>query len=222
MPVIDFCEIPGAHLSGGQQDSFEQFAAEFLQLLGFVVIEWPSRGADGGKDFVVEEVRKGIVGENRIRHLVSCKHKAFSGKSVSPGDESNISDRVRANNCSAFIGIYSTIPSTGLVNILKNLRIEARWFDGKRVERDLLVPKGMQLARRYFPRSTTLWVNENPVPLPVFGELKTLRCEICDKNLLDRITFDSFLGGVLEYCISGADIYCDKPQIVDVKVVLQR
>lgn len=219
MPVIDFKEIPEAHLGGGHQDTFEQFTAEFLQLMGFTITDWPSRGADGGKDLIVEEVRKGVGGETRIRHLVSCKHKAFSGTAVSTSDENNITDRVKANKCQSFIGVYSTIPSSGLATMAKNLKCSALLYDGKRIERELLTPAGLALAKRYFPASIAAWTNEDPKPVPVFGAIRTLECDICQRNLLDRINLKSFLGGVLGYCIRASDIDSEtgEPQIVDLR-----
>lgn len=61
MAALDFKEIPEAHLGGGLQDAFELFARDFLVLLGYKVLEAPSRGADGGKDLVVVERRSGVA-----------------------------------------------------------------------------------------------------------------------------------------------------------------
>ena len=94
MSAIDFKEIPEAHLGGGLQDTFELFARDFLSHLGYTVVEDPSRGADGGRDLVVIEHRSGVGGETTVRWLVSCKHKAHSGSSVTPQDEANIRDRI--------------------------------------------------------------------------------------------------------------------------------
>ena len=83
MPCINFCEIPEAHIASGNQDSFELFARDFLtEILSFEILSEPSRGADGGKDILAEERQLGTLSENRTIWLVSCKHKAHSGKSV--------------------------------------------------------------------------------------------------------------------------------------------
>jgi len=86
MPVIDFKEIAVA-TSGAQRDQFELFAREFLDGQGFKIVIGPDRGPDAGRDLVVEEIRTGIAGETRLKWLVSCKHKAHSGASVTPEDE---------------------------------------------------------------------------------------------------------------------------------------
>ena len=106
MSILDFKEIPEAHIASGLQDTFELFARDFLKFVGYKIITDPDRGADGGVDLIVEESRTGVGGETIIRWLVSCKHKAFSGNSVNPGDDANIRDRVEANECQGFIGFY--------------------------------------------------------------------------------------------------------------------
>ena len=73
MPTLDFCEIPEAYVAAGHQARFELFARDFLQYLGYRIVESPSRGADGGKDLIVLDVRKGVGGETEVRWLVSCK-----------------------------------------------------------------------------------------------------------------------------------------------------
>ena len=60
--MIDFKEIARANTGNGNQDSFELFARDFLNTLGYIIISEPSRGADGGKDLIVKEIRKGISG----------------------------------------------------------------------------------------------------------------------------------------------------------------
>ena len=103
---LDFTEIPAAH-GGAQRDQFELFASEFLVQEGFKIAQGVDRGADDGRDLIVEEVRPGPGGSSIIRWLVSCKHKAHSGASVSPTDESNIRDRLEMHGCGGFIAFYS-------------------------------------------------------------------------------------------------------------------
>lgn len=110
MSIIDFKEIPPANSGNGDQDSFELFARDFVvEILGLKIISQPNRGADGGKDFLAEEIQSGTISETHIRWLVSCKHFAHSGKSVSDSDEQNILDRVHQHMADGFIGFYSTI-----------------------------------------------------------------------------------------------------------------
>lgn len=89
MPALDFKEIAPAS-AGPSRDQFELFAREFLEFMGFTTIVGPDRGADGGRDLVIEDTRSGIVGETRVRWLVSCKHKAHTGASVTSDDEQDI------------------------------------------------------------------------------------------------------------------------------------
>ena len=117
LAILDFKEIPEAHKASGLQDTFELFARDFLDFMGYRLIADPDRGTDGGVDLLVEEKRSGVGGETIIRWLVSCKHKAFSGGAVSPTDDANIRDRVEANECQGFIGFYSTLASSGLSTI---------------------------------------------------------------------------------------------------------
>lgn len=196
MPVLDFKEIPKAHESNGLQDTFELFARDFLEFMGYHVITDPDRGADGGVDLVVEERRTGVGGETVIRWLVSCKHKAFSGNSVTFSDDNNIRDRVDANSCHGFIGFYSTLASSGLSNSLKGLRnlIEYQIFDKEKIENQLLhTSRGIELAERYFPKSLLSWKVENPEPARLFINDSTLKCEICKKELLVKNNYEGIV-----------------------------
>jgi len=189
MPVLDFKEIPEAHKATGLQDTFELFSRDFLAFLGYKIISDPDRGADGGVDIIAEEKRTGVGGETIIRWLVSCKHKAHSGSSVSPGDDTNITDRVMSNNCQGFIGFYSTLASAGLSGILDGLkeRIEFQVFDKEKIERELLhSSRGLEIAERYFPKSLSEWKTENPKPAKIFANKPSLKCKVCKKELLSQ------------------------------------
>lgn len=188
MPVLDFKEIPEAHLGGGLQDTFELFARDFFVYCGYEVDEDPSRGADGGKDVLVTERRSGVGGETLVRWLVSCKHKAHSGASVSQNDDSNIRDRIDSNQCDGFIGFYSTLASSGLSDALKGItgKVETQIFDREKIESFLLKsPEGLHLAKRYFPKSLTAWLEDNPKPAKIFATRPTLYCKYCNNNLLE-------------------------------------
>lgn len=80
--LIDFKEIPKANEGSGLQDTFELFARDFLEDYGYLIVQEPDRGADGKKDIIVKESRKGIAGVTEKLWLVSCKHYIHSGKSV--------------------------------------------------------------------------------------------------------------------------------------------
>lgn len=188
MSAIDFKEIP-LPTKGAERDQFEFFARDFLKLLGFEIIIGPDRGADAGRDLVIEEQRKGIAGETTVRWLVSCKHKAHSGASVTPDDESDIHDRLHTHGCKGFLGFYSTLPSSGLAAKLNapSLPYEVQVYDSARIEATLLASgAGLQLARRYFPKSADSWEKEHPSAVKIFAEEVKLNCKQCGANLLDR------------------------------------
>jgi len=189
MPVLDFKEIPEAHKGTGSQDTFELFARDCLKFLGYEIAEHPDRGADGGKDLIVIEQRSGIGGTTKIRWLVSCKHNAHSGTSVSPTVESNIRDRVEVNACAGFIGFYSTLPSSGLSVNLKGLenKFPHQVFDREIIEGNLLgSANGLLLAKRYFPKSIGKWQVANPQPARIFGDTQGLPCSVCGTDLLTQ------------------------------------
>jgi hypothetical protein len=137
MPLIDLTEIPEAHISSGQQDSFELFASELLTVMGYELVDPPGRGADLGKDSIVAERRKGIGRETVVRWLVSCKHKAHSGRSVGLDDELNLVERVEGHECQGFIGFYSTLSSSSLVERLKQLTSKFEYQILDNASRDL-------------------------------------------------------------------------------------
>ncbi|HLA95915.1 MAG TPA: restriction endonuclease [Pyrinomonadaceae bacterium] len=159
MARIDFKEIPQANLANGEQDTFELFARDFLEITGYEITTEPNRGSDGGRDFTVTEIRRGVGGTSRIPWLVSCKHHAHSGKSVSTTHEINILERVAQHNCSGFIGFYSSIASSGLSQQLEGLRtnrpdFDFQLFDGEKISTKLMSnPELGVLLEKYFPDS---------------------------------------------------------------------
>lgn len=190
MPVLSFLEIPRADMAGGEQDSFELFARDFLSILGYDIESGPDRGPDGGRDLVALETRVGVAGTTTVRWLVSCKHKAYSGNSVTLDDEKDILDRVTANQCEGFIGFYSTLPSSSLTKKLEGLKrssdIQYQFFDRERIETELLRSSdGFTLAERYFKVSFNVWNQENPSPANLFADQHSLFCRYCQKDLLN-------------------------------------
>lgn len=189
MPVIDFREIPEAHIASGEQDRFELFARDFfVEVLKFNVLSAPNRGADGGKDLLLEEHQTGPLSETKITWLVSCKHKAHSGNSVALTEEVDIGDKLEQFKAQGFIGFYSTLPSGGLNTKLDSIRSKClvEVFDKERIEKSILDSKSYELFRRYFPVSYKKWVeNEsNLTPTMIFDEYKPLPCCICGRDLL--------------------------------------
>ncbi|MBU0384167.1 restriction endonuclease, partial [Acinetobacter baumannii] len=193
MAIIDFKEIPPAHGNGdeGLRDSFELFAEEFFKSLGFTIIEGPSRGADNGKDLIVEENIQGIFDQSAtsVRWLVSCKHKAHSGNSVAPADELNLIEKLTAHRCNGFIGFYSTLASTGLDTLITGIRnsnYRTRVLNAENIESILLESKsGISLIERFFPESFNRWRAENPVKAKIFSDDEfPLKCMVCGNNLV--------------------------------------
>ncbi|WP_272691413.1 restriction endonuclease [Providencia sp. PROV132] len=81
-------------------DDWENFAAYYLENIGYTILEDASVGPDGGKDLIAEK--------DSIRCLVSCKNYVRSNKSVTLFDEDSITDRMLQHNTERFIGFYST------------------------------------------------------------------------------------------------------------------
>ncbi len=160
MPALDFSEIAPAH-EGINRDQFEMFARDFLEAEGFEVVSGPDRGVDAGRDLIVRERREGPGGVSNFGWLVSCKHKAGSGSSVSGSDEINLRDRIETHNCHGFIAFYSTLASSTIATHLRSLSptYGVLIFDPEKIESKLLdAPKGRALAARYFPISFQKWV----------------------------------------------------------------
>jgi hypothetical protein len=185
--ILDFSEIPPAKGGSADSDRFEQFAAELLKLIGYEVVRGPSRGPDGGKDLIVEEVRKGISRNTKIRWLVSCKHFIQSGKAVGVTDEPNISERLNQHKCAGFLGVYSTLPSTALEERLHQQPFESQLLTPEQVEKYILDdPQGIKLAERFFPESIKRWSRENPRPAELFSGEIDINCDHCGRNLLEE------------------------------------
>lgn len=193
MSIIDFKEIPPAHGNGeaGLTDTFELFAQEFFKNLGFKILEGPSRGADNGKDLIIEETIQGKLdeSESKVRWLVSCKHKAHSGNSVKPEDETHLSERLLTHQCDGFIGFYSTLASTGLDSFISGLRNrdhKTTVFNAQIIEANLLKTKsGIGLIERFFPESFNRWRAESPIRADIFRDDEfQLKCMVCDEDLV--------------------------------------
>ena len=157
--IINFTEIPVANSGSGLQDTFEMFARDFLQELGYIIVSGPDRGPDNQKDLIIDEVRKGLFKDTTVRYLVSCKHYALSRKSVRPEDEINIIERVERHSCQGFLGFYSTLPSSGLNDLINGIsnKIENEIFDREKIESIIIDKKLENIFSRYFPTSYSEW-----------------------------------------------------------------
>ena len=196
--MIDFKEIPKSNDATGEQDVFELFARELLNALGFIIVDGPDRGQDGGRDLIVIENRTGIIGSSEIRWLVSCKHNIHSGSAVKQDDEKDISDRLEAHKCNGFIGFYSTVVSAPLNRKLEGLKekYEIQIFDREIIERILLENVvANKLIKRFFPKSYDEYEAKSPSNL--LTQYMPLRCRVCGKDLLQRDVLDSYSGIVV-------------------------
>ena len=209
--MINFKEIRN------DDDTWELFARDFLSELGFYIEFPPNRGADGGKDLIVTETIKGKVHKSEFRWLVSCKHHAHSNKSVNERNhEKNILERVKSFKADGFIGFYSTLASSGLVNRLIDLKESKNIkdfdiFDGKKIENLLITVGYSHLLMRYFPDS---YKSVKPLEL-ILDQYKPLICANCGKDLLKEL-YKSNYNANLVYAykyINGSptkyeEIYC--------------
>src|SRR5206468_3138453 len=80
MPVVDFTEILPGNTEGQEQNLFELFAQDFLEALGFRTQYGPGRGADRGRDLMVEERVSGTLSDEMHQWVVSAKHNAPRGQ----------------------------------------------------------------------------------------------------------------------------------------------
>lgn len=186
--MIDYAEI-----SSG--DDWELFCRDYLVAQGLVVEVPPGRGPDAGRDLLVKEQLKGRLATRPFTWLVSCKHFATSGKSVGTEDETNITDRLTQHNANGFIGFYSTVASSALINRLKELRengsIEVfEIYDGARTETGFHDIGLSGVLLQHLPASHTAL---RPIH-PLLGKYMPLECEICGKDLLKQSVRNGKLG----------------------------
>lgn len=221
MPILNFKEIPEAHIANGLQDTFELFARDFINMIGLSIISGPDRGQDGGRDLLAIEKRGGIVGTTEIKWLISCKHKAHSGQSVKDGDEVDIIDRVRAHGAHGFIGFYSTIVSSPLCRKFEGLKnsIEIKIFDNELIEHELLnSPIGQKITSRYFPSSFLKLTNSIHFASNILTDYHSLNCRYCGKDLLNHESISKYSGIVAfvnDRCFKKENDY-EKEHIIDV------
>ena len=154
--MLDFTEI----LTG---EAFELLVRDVLVAMDYRVT-WSGRGADQGKDLVVDEPGDRNFGAKSRRWLVSCKHNALAndkrGRSVSADDigaMGGIVDTVDEHGASGFLVVCSTQPSSGLVQRLSaienNKKIPTHYWDSATLRRFLNTPACWAIAQRYMPKS---------------------------------------------------------------------
>lgn len=194
-------------------ETWEMFARDFLQELGFFIETVPDRGADGGKDLLITEQLQGALNNYKFRWLVSCKHNAKSNKSVTEKEEINLQERIDSFNADGFLGFYSTVPSSGLNNRLNALRENGkikdyRVFDNKLIENYLVRIGFSKLLMRYLPES---YKRVKPTHL-IVDEFIPLECAHCGKELIESLNHEHY-NAVICQVISRDDDY---KKIIDV------
>jgi hypothetical protein len=167
--------------------------------MGFYIESDPNRGADGGKDILVSEQIEGMVGNYRVKWLVSCKHNAKSGVAVNEKIELNILERVNGFGAEGFIGVYSTIASSGLTNRLNQLKDtgaikDYKIFDHKLIENYLINIGFSNLLMRYFPNG---YKQVKPLHI-LFDKYYPLNCDVCGQDLLHEM-YKNSLNGIIGY-----------------------
>ena len=205
--MIDFKEIPDG-------ETWELFARDFLEALGFSIESPPDRGPDKGKDLLVTEEVKGKLHRYRFRWLVSCKHFARSNRAVSESEEKNLLERIKSFNADGFIGFYSTISTSNLnqrlFELKKNLEIkDYKIFDRNLIENHLLTAGYSNLVLQYFPDS---YKQVKPTH-PLLDKYEPLECDYCGRDLLTRY-FAEKRGAVLVE--ASRTMKDDKNYIIDV------
>jgi len=185
---VDFKEIPSAKGGDTGQDAWGLFAREFFAALRIDVEEGPDRGPDSGRDLVISEKRMGLLGSGQHRWLVSCKHLAYSNKSVSIRDEPDVLGRVRSFKADGFIGFYSTIPSAELSRTLQKYKDEVNViiYDAALIERELTSnPHLGKVFERFFPHSFEEYRKVSHTAYKISDSLVGLFCNVCNKELLE-------------------------------------
>jgi hypothetical protein len=154
--MLDFTEIPDG-------EGFELLVRDMLVAMEYRVT-WSGRGADQGKDLLVDEPGDKNFGAKPRRWLVSCKHNALAnegkGRSVSAddiGQDGGIADTVTEHGASGFMVACSTQPSSALVQRLGAVEartgIPTHYWDRETLRRWLNTPACWAIAQRYMPKS---------------------------------------------------------------------
>lgn len=110
-------------------NDWENFAAYYLENIGYMILEDASVGPDGGKDLIIKK--------NSVRFLVSCKNNIRSNKSVTLADEDSIPDRMLQHNTKSFIGFYATKAGDSLTSYLESSDIPHLIFEGTEISKNL-------------------------------------------------------------------------------------
>ncbi len=156
MPILDLKELSAARTPSPAGENLEGLARELGRRLGLSP-NWSGRGSDQGRDLLFIERRKGALGSEDVRWLVSCKDFANSGRSVSEQDVGQVSDKVIQHGAAGFLLVTTTTASTGLKAMLDGIQANGRTktqvWDRHELEDMLLQDAHLDLTKRYLPQS---------------------------------------------------------------------
>ncbi|MCX8892255.1 restriction endonuclease [Vibrio parahaemolyticus] len=155
-------------------EAWEYFGLDFLESLGFTIVDSPSRGPDGGKD--------GAVELNNKKYIVSCKHFINSGSAVGVSDEQSILDRIIQHQAQGFIGVYSTVVSSSLAarfDALSQEGYECLFYDQYQISNSLPRISSSLLQKYGLPNDVQFVMNVEP------HEYTPLNCLFCNADILD-------------------------------------
>jgi hypothetical protein len=130
-------------------------------LYTIISVSRSGRGQDGGCDLLVTTMVKDFISPRFLRWVVQCKHKAASGRSVSPRDfkdEFSFPDVVTHHHADGYLLVCSTRPSTKLKAHLDRLtsggaRQYVAW-DYARVCEEVFKHEGVM--KQFFPEEYRL------------------------------------------------------------------
>jgi len=148
--MINFKELPVDGIL------FEQFVRELYMREGYE-IHWTGVGSDGGRDLVLTEKLTGSLSTKERKWLISCKHRAHSGKSVGVKELGDFSADCNAIDAEGFILACSTQPSSATIKRLdessSSKKILTRYEDAISLEKKLMHPNTFNLINQFFPLS---------------------------------------------------------------------
>jgi hypothetical protein len=147
-PDFDFTKLSPDGLE------LEQLTRDLCQALGYRA-GWSGKGPDSGRDLIVREPTTSDFGGFPRKWLVSCKHKASSGRSANYADVGDVPGRLAEHGCQGFLLVTTTQPSSSLMDAFE--RWEANtpylyyYWDSPALKRLLLREAAQPVAQVYFP-----------------------------------------------------------------------
>ncbi|MCP3923346.1 MAG: restriction endonuclease [Desulfobacterales bacterium] len=149
---------------------WEYFAEDVLAYIGFIILEGPASGQDGGKDLIVQK-------DNDI-FIVSCKHYS---KDIGTSIENNIVDRIMEHNANGFIGFYSTYITESFKNRLQGISQQYKIITYNRMNIAQIIPDlSSTITQKYGrkPSGNSYVLNTDE------DDYRPLNCLKCGKDIL--------------------------------------